>query len=51
MERRFAGFLAAHGNTDAARSIIETEKHEISLYERLRAFFGYGYYIAKKAVD
>ena len=51
MERRFANFLAAHGNTDAARAIVQTEKREISLYERLRAFFGYGYYIAKKAVD
>lgn len=51
MERRFAGFLAAHGNTDTARALIDNEQREIALYERYKAFFGYGYYIARKAVD
>jgi SAM-dependent methyltransferase len=51
MEQRFASFLEATGNADAARSIVEAERREISLYERHNAYFGYGYYIARKAVD
>jgi len=51
MEQRFAGFLAAHGDAGLSREIIEGEKREIALYEQFRTFFGYGYYIAKKAVD
>lgn len=51
MERRFAGFLDAHGNADAARRTVAAERHEISLYERYGAYFGYGYYIAKKTAD
>ena len=48
IQRRFAGFLERHQNSDAARAIVELEKNEISLYERYKAFFGYGYYIARK---
>jgi len=48
MQQRFAGFLARHGRTDAAEAIVAAEKKEISLYERHKAFFGYGYYIARK---
>ncbi len=48
MQQRFAGFLARHGRTDAAETIVATEQNEISLYERHKAFFGYGYYIARK---
>jgi len=48
MQQRFAGFLARHGRTDAAEAIVAAEKKEISLYKRHKAFFGYGYYIARK---
>jgi SAM-dependent methyltransferase len=51
MEQRFASFLASHADAGVAREIIESERYEISLYERFRTFFGYGYYIAKKAVS
>jgi ubiquinone/menaquinone biosynthesis C-methylase UbiE len=51
MERRFAGFLQAHGNADAAQAIVEAEKREISLYERFKDHYSYGYYIARKVVD
>ena len=48
MQRRFAGFLDRHGNSDAARAIMEAEENEISLYERHKAFVSYGYYVARK---
>lgn len=48
MQRRFPGFLERHGNADAARAIVDSEQHEISLYERHKDFVSYGYYIARK---
>ena len=51
MEQRFASFLEAQGNTDAARAIVEAEKREISLYERYKDYVGYGYYVAKKVME
>lgn len=48
MQQRFAGFLARHGNSDAATAIVEAERKEIALYERHKAFVSYGYYIARK---
>ena len=48
MQRRFAGFLDRHENSDAARAIVESEKHEIDLYERHKDFVSYGYYVARK---
>lgn len=48
MQQRFADFLARHDHSEAARSIIEAEEHEIALYERYSAFVSYGYYVARK---
>ena len=48
MQQRFAGFLERHGNSDAALTIVESEKREISLYERHADFVSYGYYIARR---
>ena len=48
MQKRFAGFLERHQNSDAARAIVDIEQNEILLYERYKAFVGYGYYIARK---
>ncbi|MEZ5840410.1 MAG: class I SAM-dependent methyltransferase, partial [Hyphomicrobiales bacterium] len=50
MQARFAEFLARNGNSDAARAIVAAEETEIALYERYAAFYGYGFYIAKKTV-
>ena len=47
-QERFADFLAKHGGCAAARSIVEAEQMEISLYQRFSAFVGYGYYVARK---
>ena len=51
MQRRFPDFLARHGNSAAARAIVEAEEREIALYERHAARFGYGYYVARKTAD
>ena len=48
LRRRFSAFLDRHENSDDARAIVAAEEHEISLYERHRAFISYGYYIARK---
>lgn len=48
MQERFEGFLARNGNSEAARAIVDAEKREIELYERYRAYYGYGVYIARK---
>ncbi|MFN8994428.1 MAG: class I SAM-dependent methyltransferase [Pseudomonadota bacterium] len=48
MQERFPAFLARHGSSDAARAVVAAEALEIDLYERYRAFVGYGYYIARK---
>ena len=48
MQESFEGFLAKHGGSDAAKSIVEAEQFEISLYERYSAFVSYGFYVAQK---
>lgn len=48
LQKRFAGFLERHKNSDSARAIVEAEENEISFYERYKAFVSYGYYIARK---
>lgn len=51
MQKRFPAFLARHGSSNAAKAIVAAEALEIDLYERYRAFVGYGYYIARKVED
>jgi SAM-dependent methyltransferase len=48
LQRRFAGFLARHSQSEAARALVAAEWNEIALYERNRTFVGYGYYVARK---
>jgi SAM-dependent methyltransferase len=48
MRQRFPAFLARHGWSDAAKAVVAAEELEIALYERYRAFVGYGYYVARK---
>ena len=50
MKKRFSGFLAQH-DRDAARAIVEAEKHEIDLYERYADYVSYGFYIARRLPD
>jgi len=48
MEKRFDDFLQKHSNSDAAKAIVEDEKHEIYLYKKYKDYFSYGFYVAKK---
>lgn len=48
MQDRFAGFLDRHGNSEEARAIVAAEKQEIDLYEKYKAQYSYGVYIARK---
>lgn len=48
---RFDAFLARNGHSKAARAVVETEMTEISLYESHSAYFGYGFYLARKTPD
>jgi SAM-dependent methyltransferase len=47
LQQRFPGFLDAHGHAAAAHAIVDAEAAEIALYERYRAFVGYGFYVAR----
>lgn len=51
MQARFAGFLERHGNSPAARAIVEAEQQEIALFERHAAHYSYGFYVAKRTED
>jgi SAM-dependent methyltransferase len=51
MQQRFAGFLARHGSSDAARAVVDAEESEIALYQRYLAFVSYGYYVARRSDD
>ncbi len=48
MQQRLPAFLARHGSSDAAKTVVAAEELEIALYERYRAVVGYGYYVARK---
>ncbi len=48
LEQRFDRFLAAQNARADAQAIIAAERQEIALYDRYKAYFGYGYYIARK---
>ncbi|MEE4195036.1 MAG: SAM-dependent methyltransferase, partial [Anaerolineae bacterium] len=48
LQDRFEDFLNHHGQSTAARAIVEAEKREIELYEKYKAYYSYGVYIARK---
>lgn len=48
MRKSFDAFLSRHGDSKEARAIIEAERREIELYEKYKAYFSYGVYIARK---
>ncbi|KUJ83584.1 class I SAM-dependent methyltransferase [Microbulbifer flavimaris] len=48
MRRSFDAFLTRNENSEEARAIVEAERREIELYEKYKAYFSYGMYIAKK---
>ena len=48
MQSSFAEFLARHSYSEKAQTIIEAENKEIALYEKYRAHYSYGVYVARK---
>jgi SAM-dependent methyltransferase len=48
LQSRFDAFLERHGRSDQAKAVVEAEQHEIVLYEKYRAYYSYGVYVAKK---
>lgn len=48
VQARFEHFLARHGNSAAARELVEAEEREIELYETFKAHYSYGVYLATK---
>ena len=51
LETRFDAFLERHKNSDLARKIVGDYQSEIELYKRFKAFYSYGFYIAKKTEE
>ena len=49
MQARFEGFLNRNGNSEEARQIVLAEQREIDLYEKHKAYVGYGVYVARRA--
>ena len=50
IQNSFSEFLARNANSEDAKTIVEAEKKEISLYEQYKNYFSYGMYIAKKCI-
>lgn len=48
MRTSFKDFLSRHGESEEARAIVEAERREIELYEKYKAYYSYGVYIARK---
>lgn len=48
MRSNFQDFLSRNKNSEEARKIVETEHREIELYEKYKAHYSYGVYIARK---
>jgi SAM-dependent methyltransferase len=49
MRKGFSAFLSRHGDSEEARAVVEAERHEIELYEKYKAHYSYGVYIARKS--
>ena len=45
---RHQDFLRRNGDSEEARAIVEGERREIELYEKFKAYYGYGVYVATK---
>ena len=49
LEKRFGEFLNRHGHSEAAIRVIASYTEEIRLYHTFKAYYSYGFYIARKA--
>jgi len=48
LQNRYEAFLNQHGHSEQARAIVDAEKQEIEMYEKCKAYYSYGVYIARK---
>ena len=48
IENGMNDFLADNNYSEAAKELIEYEKHEIALYKKYKQYYGYVFYIGKK---
>lgn len=51
IRRGFVAFLGRHNHSDAARAVVESEVAEARFYREHGAWYGYGFYVARKRVD
>ena len=48
LQRSFEAFLRRHGYSKEASELVESEAHEIALYQDNTPYMSYGFYIARK---
>ena len=48
LEQQFEAFLGLHGHSELAMQVVESYREEISLYRKYKAYYSYGFYIARK---
>lgn len=48
LQDSFAPFLARHKDDKGAAAIVAAERAEITLYEKYKSYYSYGFYIARK---
>lgn len=48
MEARFEPFLERHNHAEMAKRIVQEYQEEMALYRKFKAFYSYGFYIARK---
>lgn len=48
LQSRFDEFLSRHSHSDDAQALVEAEIQEIAVYKKFKAYFSYGFYIARK---
>jgi SAM-dependent methyltransferase len=48
LQAGFGDFLSRHAHSAAARAVVSEHEQEIALYEKHKASFGYGFYVAQK---
>jgi SAM-dependent methyltransferase len=48
LQNSFEEFLNRHGDNEEALAIVDAEKKEIEMYEKFKAYYSYGVYIARK---
>jgi SAM-dependent methyltransferase len=51
LQARFEAFLQRHNNSELARKVVADNQAEIDLYQKFKAYYSYGFYMAKKMIN